>query len=520
MTRDEMIQAVERKRMIEEVKRKRAEAELGIDSQANFSNNRQEPSSEIAAPEPKKETWRDYLPVDPVLGEAPIIGPLGTMLGEGFRAGIEGTFGDESYGQAYDRIHAENAARTADYEKRHPVLEGVRKIGGGVAGGLAFGPGGSSALTRIGTTTGINAADEYLRSGKAEDAYNAGKLGAGIQTGVEMVPYVGRVAAPVLRPVARGLETVAAGRALKHMLGNYKRAWDTIPENQRRDMGLMALKEGIVRAGRSVGNAASRARDVARNAWSGVEDVWGRMAAEDAGLIPGSAVADKLDQKASEFLDLAGYDPVRKRMAKEASRLRPEPLPEGEIGPAQERMFTPQELQARKNKFQYKEDRPMTVKLGQEGTNATNQAFGEAIKDAVAKSGVPGSENFEQLYQLSGKAGHLADWGAEQATHLKKNRFISPSDLFSGGMGAAVGASITGDPRDATASAILLGVANRLLRTRGNSTFASGLYQASKAIGSSPGQTIGILRGLETGVIGGPAGREAAAQIRRLYDEP
>lgn len=221
------------------------------------------------------------------IGESvPIVGPLGRRLGEGFRAGVESLAGDESYGQAYDRIRGQNEAKIRKAEEEHPVAETLKKVAGGVAlPGIGGGMAGALGIgARVGGAAGTEYADSLLRQGDSNRARQGATLSGGIQAGLETVPLVKHVARPLAAPLASGVkklgkavEDTAGMRALKHIYGNVDKAWENTPEKEQIPLGLSALQNGIVRFGEKVGKGVERAKKVGKQSWRKVEETFGGM---------------------------------------------------------------------------------------------------------------------------------------------------------------------------------------------------------------------------------------------------
>lgn len=460
----------------------------------------------------------DVNPASVPIGEnVPIIGPLGRRLGEGFRAGIESLAGDETYGKAYDRIRAENDTVRNQYSDKYPVLDTASKVVGGIGGApLIPVPGGASFLAnagRIGAAAGGELTDAKLRGVDDDLAEEAAVNAAGIQTSISAVPFVGKIAKPLAGPLAQGaqkvgqaLENTAGMRALKHMYGNVDKAWELTPEKDRIPLGITALKTGIVRFGEKVGKSADRAKQVGKDAWNKVEGVFSGMddlakSEEGLGRISGEDIAQYIEAANDKIRPLKINEAVKKGLSEEAEQFRGM----GSLPPA--------EAQAIKGEYKFRQLDPKTAQLGKDGTNIVNQGLAKAIKSGAAKSGVKGSEAFDEAYNLSGQAGNLQRFGKIQDKRMTKNRTVSLTDYLAGGAGGAAAAAITGDASDSTAAGLLLATANNLARKRGNSAAAAALYKASGIMKASPEKTAEILAGLRSGAIGGRIGQSIAHQL-------
>lgn len=502
-TREELIEQVKRKRLIEEVKRKRQAADLATQEQDAPLPN---------LPEEEDDSFSWLTGGGPRIAERiPLVGPATRRLGEGFRAGIESTFGDETFGDAYDRIRAENDKEREQYAKKNPTADMLSNVAGGI-GGIALGSGGSNALSRLGSAVGIQYGDSLLRGDSSEEALDSAETAGNIQAGIEALPYVGKVVRPLARPLAAGakrfgqrMENFAAGRALKHMYGNVDKAWEMTPEKDRIPLGTAALKHGIVRFGEKVGKSVDRAKDVGKGAWNQVEDIFSKMRGlpDDTGKVDGWLIGNYIDDAAGKIDDIRINKGLKEGLAEEADQYRVM----GQIDPGK--------AQGLKNQYRYRVLDPRTAALGKDGTNIVNQAFAKSIRDAAGKSGVPGADRFGEFYDLSGQAGQLAKYGKIMNKRLTKNRSISLTDYMAAlGIGTA-SAGATGDLSVAILASILGGVGNRVMRTRGNSAVAASFYKASQALKNSPDNIGAILKGLEDGTIGGPAGRMAAQEFAR-----
>lgn len=460
----------------------------------------------------------------------PVLGPLARRAGEGFRAVIEGGFGDETIPDAYTRIRSENDRERQQYAEEHPIADVSKKLLGGVGGAGALpvlGAGVSGALGvggRIAGAVGTEAADATLRGLTEEEIKRAGSLSGGIQAGLEAVPLVGKFAGPLGRTLSKSAEKTAgvlddaAGmRATKHALGNNARAWKNLGgEREAIAAGKQAIKDKTVKFARSPRFTEKAARKKTKESWGDVEKVFekmGQAAEETAGgsLVKGADVADNIEATIRKL-------PATPEGKREATKLQ------NYADFFRDRaMILPEEAQKIKKSYKWSMKDPAMVELGFEGTNTLNRAFGDAIKKGARQSGVKGAEDFAENYSKYGQRAAIRDGAKEHALRLRKNRTFSLTDHLVGGSAAGVGAgaglALGGGYDDAALGGTLGAIANRMMRTRGNASIAVGLSQAAKALRSGTASSAQILKALESGALGGKVGIGIAHQIM-LQSQP
>lgn len=432
----------------------------------------------------------------------PVIGPLGQRLGEGFRAGLESTFGEEDFGQAYDRIRAENEAKDAKYARDYPALDTTSKV----IGALGVGGFGNAATIpgRIATSGAITGVDTLAQTGDLMQSGKDAGLGAGVQAGVEALVPVAKAARPYI--TSKGLEDIAGMRALKSIYGNVTKAWNETPEAQRIPMGLAALKNKIVGFGTTAGGAVDRATKVGKKNWKGVEDTFSKM--DEAGVgVSGDDIAEEISAATQKIPPIPKNQNIRNQMAEEGEYYAGKTL-------------TPSEAQALKRQYKFKMVDPSTHVLGQEGNTLVNQALAKSIRNSVAGSGLPNAGKFADDYELAGQIASMKRFGKINADRMTKNRSLSLTDYIGAlGVGGIVGGASENVGAGGTA-AVLMAIANNMGRKRGSSAIAKTLYEAAQVMKKSPASSAKILDALERGELIGPMGAMIADEIKAKIAPP
>lgn len=381
-----------------------------------------------------------------------------------------------------DAVKAQNAADTAQFEKKNPGAANLQQAIGS-AGALTFpvpgmgmtGP--SGIATRIAGGAGLAAADAATQG---QDMGDAASTAAKIQGAMEAVPVLGHLAAPIVKPVMTGAERLgqylkdtAAMRATKAALGNVEKSWKQVGDRAI-PVGTEGIESGAVRFGDNANNIEQRAGNMAKSKWK--NDIQGAFdAADEAGIsIEGKNIAENILQRAADMKPIPKNLPRIEELQKEALHFE------------KKGQMSVNEAQEYKNEYDWKQtDNKLHDILGKNGNNLMDKAIGDEIKKTVEASGVPNAENFRGDYKSYGNLKTLEAGAEKNARKQAKNRTISLTDYLAGGAGALAGATL-GDWKDSTLAAGILSAANHAMRTRGNSALGVTLYKMGKTLQASP----------------------------------
>lgn len=428
------------------------------------------------------------------IGEGiPVLGPLARSAGEHFRAGVDylRNGGEKTYGSLLKGIQTENETRQRKFAEENPKTDIARKVVGGLGGALMIpipGAGAQGAITgplaRIAGITGISAADTAARGGSADDVKRAATFGGGAQTAIELIPGVGRVVAPITKPIAEGVEALGgriselgAIRATKAAVGNLIKNQKMIGgEAKMGSVGADMLDNGVVKFGDNAGAISRRASEASKAAWSKVEQTF--KAADEAGVgVDGSQVAQKIRAEAGKIKNVPKNESRIAELEKEAAYYE-----------AKGKMSL-KEAQSYKNEYDWKNVDPLKDVLGKNGNNLMNRAIGETIKDTVKTSGLPGADEFVQSYQQAGSFGAVSKAAKATSEQQARNRGpFSLTDYMAGGAGGVAAAAITGRKEDAGMAGLAIAAANGLMRTRGNAALGVSLNRLGEVLASKPAQ--------------------------------
>lgn len=452
----------------------------------------------------------------------PIIGPLARKAGEGFRAGTEylgrKAFGTEKpFGEILSGIESENDARQAKFAKEHPYANVGRQIAGALGSAMIPIPGANAggiigAGTRIAGTAAISGADTALRTKSLDEAKNSATFGGLAQTAMESIPVVGKAVGPLARPFGQGIEKLGAGiaesgagRAVKAAFGNNGKLYKNLGDIP--GAGNLALDKGVVSFGSKAGAISRKAGEASKAEWSKVDEVF--RAADDAGVkIDSKRVADEILVAAQKIDPIGKSRSIADNLVKEAADIQ-------KLGSIS--LSKAQEL---KNRFKFEMKDPLTHALGDDGNNIINRAFGNAIKDTVETSGLPGAEGFVKAYQGSGVLGSLARGAKDTSDKLTKNRSpFSMTDLILGVGAGNAGAILTGDVGDSSVAGLAVAAANSLARNRGNAALAASLRNLGQSLAAKPQQFSKFYGVLEAAAKEGQASL-AATHALLLQKEP
>ncbi len=460
----------------------------------------------------------------------PIVGPLGRDLGEGFRAAVdyarEG--GKRPYTDVFKGIHATNDADQARFAEEHPGANATRSVAGAI-GALSIPIPGAQmtgvpgAAVRIGGAITGAGTDTLLRTGDPDKVRQAGTVGGLIQSGIEAIPLLGKVAAvargqgaltDATEAAAEKVGAFADERALKAATGQNKRALKEIYQTKGIEETGNLLRtsnefapEPVVQFGSSQNTVKDRAAAAAEKAWSKVTSIYKTVdQAAGGAAIDGKSIADGIRQRAAGIEPLAKNQGVLNSLEAEAAAIE-------KMGP-----MSLERAQELKNNFVFKFANPQTHSLGLDGNNAIREAFTETIGDTIRKADPTLASQWGTAMDAYGKFASTAGAASDRAVANISNRLISPSDYAMGATGALLSNAGKGD-----ASAIAQGtigtavaLAHKVVRQRGSAMSSAASGQLAEILSASPETAAAVMSSLQNE----PAALSAVHALMSNAQEP
>jgi hypothetical protein len=454
---------------------------------------------------------------------------------------------DESMGEAYRRERDDSRAEDRAAQAASPKLYGAGHLAGSILSAGAL-PASRLGILAGGAAAGLGNSEADLTEGEhgGRAAFDAAFGGGAALLGGEVVRGVGAKVAPALRRFAeqRAIKSVAAGKPdlkpLLVMTGAQKaeraaaRAAGTpVPPNEAEELGRFLLDEkllrgkgGIPRSAGEAGDAAALlAHDVGGRIGTTLEEAQATATAARPGLVSaalqrgeqvpntavaGGEVADAIEKQALEPLEAT----VGGQMSGGGTKLREL------IGKFRERglMSYPQAHAERvgldKN-INWDTVNPSVAKRAvQDARRALEGVLERKLEEGAGPDSLAAYRGLKSRY---GKLAKLTDLADEPATRELANNFMSLGDRLA--MGNAPGQLLAGGQPLKAGLAVGAGLANKLLRQRGNAAAA----MTTDAISDS------IRAGVADGSLGrwgvvlanelARHGPEAALEMARAIDE-
>lgn len=405
----------------------------------------------------------------------------------------------ESLGDVYRKGRDAVRLRQKATSEVYPKLSDAAEITGGLASGLASAnptslagkigvAGAESALQGFGSSEADNAADT-LRDTAVAGAFGAGTTGALGAAGkiAEKTGLADLGRRAIVEPLEQGYDYLtrtlpenltgfANERAVKAVYGQNKPLLKKLEKSgriQQTGADLLASDEAgapVVRRFTNSETAIDRARDKKRFFGEGIGEVGGIVdEITPGGDVRGADVADYVrDWAAKNIPEGPTFDGQRSKLEEFADFY------------AGKEAMPWDEAQKLKNALKFNVNDPYTKDIGKEATNALNRGVSDSMDQAVGRAVEPATEEQAaklKLYDyLKGKyqSFRASEQAArDRATGNLSNRYVSPSDMFVGGIAGA--SSFASDPDKAAPSLALAGGAamlNKFARTRG-SAFAA-----------------------------------------------
>lgn len=404
-----------------------------------------------------------------------------------------------------------NIKRLEQQSQDHPYASGVGTIAGSLAGGAAAsGLAPISAATRLGRVAQAakggailgavsNPGDkegevDLLQSGdRISGALGGAALGGAGQGVIEGAS----AAAKGMTGLGTSLKAKAQERAVKAggaMLKDYRQ----LAGQERVDeIGRYMLDNGLIKPGMSVKEIASAAEKLQGKHGEAISEILTKL--DDAGHVApsGKEMADVVRAQAAPLENLNTAKPTYNTLQDVAADIETMAAnaKNGSFKTAQDiKRFVADQVEASGG---FKALNPTEKNL------ALRKVYG-IVKDKMEEGAqkaaeAAGSPELLQNY-LKNKtgfrnAGDVANMAGDQALRQNANRFFSPSDYFSGGMGAVVGAASGGDSLEEklkhAAVGAGLGLANKAARTYGTPLMSVGLDKAAGLLAKTPLASLG-----------------------------
>jgi hypothetical protein len=378
-------------------------------------------------------------------------------------------------GKPYDQARDESRANNQAAQEQHPVAYGAGNLTGGVATAFVPGMGAATAGGRIamgaglGAVNGLGSSDADLTKGDvggaAVDAATGGLMGGAVSGALESISPLSKYLSGVSKSKANEL----AAESLKGSAKQYGR----LGEEGVQKMGAGLLDNGLVKAGSNAKESLGRIRAFKSNAEEGLQNI---LEGADAS-IPSDAVAQRItDEVMPNALTTGGSAAVN---ATEKAI--------GDVGAVEARTLP---------------------ELNLLGSNISKKAYGaptttaetlakkqsERVIDGMIKEAVP-AEQHAALDAANSSFGLGAE--AEKLARVGASRYRASNGFSLGDkIAAAVGGGLFGP------KGMAIGLANKAIRERGQSTAAVGLDKLSQMLTAAP-EMFGSY---------GPALKEAAAK--------
>lgn len=396
-----------------------------------------------------------------------------------------------------------NIKRQSDLRNESPLASGAGTVAGILGGGaltstLLPAAAGATALGRVGQAAKAGATLGAVQNPGDTEGEVALQVGDRLKNAV-----IGGVAGGAVQgtleaasPMARYLRSKAEQSAFKAMGPDFRAVRQNMEKDRVGEIGGALLDEGVI-SGRPKTNAGLSARAEAgkRAAGEKLDDTISALAAAEPSTpsainaVDRSRIADELEAELinanSEIPGIAAKNQKVKALIDEFRKggVGPMPLDRTEaLKRSVGKEVKWDRLPGADIPLEEQVQRALYGKL-REGAEKRAMAIGEEIGGGAADQFVKAKKNFGALEEAS----KIID---KRSARDAANRFLSPSDYFTGGLGAVVGASRGESMEDRLKGAALgasLGLAHKGLRTLGPQVNAVAMNNASKAVAALPG---------------------------------
>jgi hypothetical protein len=418
----------------------------------------------------------------------------------------------QSFADVYRQRRDQNRLRQEAETRAFPRTAMGSELAGAVTSGMLTGnPASLAGKVGLGAgeaaLQGFGSSEADTLGGLARDTAVAGSLGGatsgtlgGLGRLSDRSGLTGLARRAIVDPVAdaaRSLKdkatSVANERAVKAVFGQNKKAFDELKKlNRTQEAGadLLARDEaGAPIVGWTTKSETALPALLAKKKYFGEEignvgQTVDRILPE--GGIQGTDISESaLDYASKNIPETSLFDPQREKLMRLAEDYQGRNIPWSEA-------------QQLKSALRYNPLDSSTRDLGKEATNALNRSASGAMDKAVERArGVEGvspeDARLLELYPyLKGKYQTFRQGSAaakDRATANLSNRFVSPSDMFVGGV--LGGASMINNPENAVGSGSLaLGgaLANKAFRGRGSAFSANAAKSVADFIESGSAQ--------------------------------
>lgn len=443
---------------------------------------------------------------------------IGSAVGTGINEGLTFGFFDEAIGavraasdkiggskepfaQLYSKHRDELRAFSKEARGAHPVAFAAGELGGAAAtmavpGVRALAPSAGMSVANVAKGAGIGAIG-------GAGASEANPLNSPVEAkkfagDVALGGAIGGVAQGVFDSAAKGLSrlapsnltSIAEQRAVKAGTGQQVKVIKDLQQTkqlQKVGADLLATDE----AGKPVVGMFSRAEDVAvaakeKQKFFGkkIEEVSRQIDELIPDAVDGKEISQRILDYAAKIPDGPQDAPLIKKLLEQAEYFE-------KIG-----NLSFEKAQQLKNRYKFKVTDPTTQHLGQDATNAVRNAIGDSMDNAARVTGqiveesVPAAKDLLSKYEMFkskyGSFATIAKAGEKRTAGNLSNRFISPSDYFSGGLGGIGAFLSTGEPFSAAAIAAGGALINKISRERGNAFMATSLKNLAVTMEKTP----------------------------------
>lgn len=412
-------------------------------------------------------------------------------------------------------------ARFKEYEQRaidkskkaieeHPVASGFGKGVGFVSGfGVPIPGAGAKGLagaaTRVIGSAGTTAADVATRQAGVDtgEGLKAGLLSGGLGAAFESLGAGIRAIAPSIsksqekvKDLAESIKEESGIRAAKAATGQQKKALMELAGGRNRKDAIKKIADfgeqlrevnpitgkRLVVAGDTVKSIAKKASAAKEASWGIVDDVY-KKADELAGgaTVKVDDIVESLMERAT-LMDAVSPEELRARdeIIKVAERMM------DRFGDS----ISLEKAQNLKNKFIPAKGlaaQQLQI-LDIEAKAIVREAITDAMSDGIKRVSPEMQKQWADAMKWYGISAQASGDATERAIANISNRWISPSD-YATGLGGGLLLSKAGEvggPLVKTALAVTLGLANKLVRSRGSSTVSAGLEKLANVLENNP----------------------------------
>lgn len=285
---------------------------------------------------------------------------------------------------------------------------------------------------------------------------------------------------------SKAIRNFAEERAAKTALGNSIKAYREaagvtprgIPDTQKalqkvRNVGRTVLDDktiGWASTTENVGEKSSKRFAELRDEFSRIEKAVD--AASPDGFMTFDSAADRIIEYANTIPQNQAGKAVKERLLMEADNLRA--AGRVKFGEAQDW----------KGAFPFNQQSPDAFISNKDATNTIRRIIKEEMDKGVAATGA--APDYPQIKKQYGAHEGIASAATDRALMEQKNRWLSPSDYYSGGTAGSIAAFGAGDPVIGFLTAGSVGLVSKLVRERGGAFVAKSADALANIIQRNP----------------------------------